>query len=204
MISQMNRRGFLRIAGASSVLAGLGAGPGVVAQEAGKDVIEIKIDTLYRIGRWHFDPVGLHVRPGQKVRWVCLKWGGSATAFHPLHDNHELRIPEGAKAFDSGILIDGGLRGSTFEWVFEQEGTYDYYSRHHERLGAVGRIIVGTPGGPAEKPPGYGGSEGRAVMFGDSRKIFAWLTPERILKEKSVPFPAEMMERTFPYLESHF
>ena len=101
------------------------------------EVIEIGITSNYRMGRWFYDPVGVYVEPGQKIRWVGRKWGGSVTAFHPSNDNHELRIPESAKPFDSGILIQGDAPAARFEWVFEEEGTYDYFSLHHERLGAV-------------------------------------------------------------------
>ena len=62
------------------------------------------------------------------------------TAFHPDHDNHELRIPEGAQPFDSGMLA----AMESFQWTFEVEGTYDYYSKHHEGAGLIGRIVVGS------------------------------------------------------------
>jgi len=87
-----------------------------------------------------------------RIHVLDMDWGGSVTAFHPSHDNHELRIPEGARPFDSGILIEGDNPRARFEWIFEEEGTYDYYSRRQERLGAVGRIVVGSPGGPGEEP----------------------------------------------------
>ncbi|SVD34691.1 uncharacterized protein METZ01_LOCUS387545, partial [marine metagenome] len=59
------------------------------------EVTEIIMVRNYRIGRFYFDPIGLHVEPGTTVRWTCRANGLSALAFHPDHDNHELRIPEG-------------------------------------------------------------------------------------------------------------
>ena len=160
MVSKVNRRQFLKVSGIGTGLL-LGSSFDVNAQATDKIKV-IQIRSNYRIGRWYFDPVGLHIQPGEKVRWVCTKWGGSATAYHPSNNNHELRIPENAEPFDSGIMIQGdydpneaqAANRATFEWVFEEEGTYDYYSRNHERLGAVGRIVVGSPGGPAEKTVG--------------------------------------------------
>ena len=58
------------------------------------------------------------------------------TAFHPDNDNHELRIPEGAQPFDSGMLA----AMESFQWTFDVEGTYDYFSKHHEGAGLIGRI----------------------------------------------------------------
>ena len=91
-----------------------------------------------------------------------------------------------------------------FEYVFEQEGTYDYFSRNHERLGSVGRIVVGAPGGPGEKPLGYGGSEGRSVIFSEVRKLLTWLPSEKIVREKTVAYPRDLFRRMYPQHESHF
>lgn len=58
------------------------------------------------------------------------------------------RIPEDATAFDSGTISQG-----SFEHTFETPGTYDYYCIPHKSIGMVGRIVVGSPGGPAEESP---------------------------------------------------
>ena len=207
MSTNIARRRFLQAAGLAVTITGrksLVRGMTGLQESGRPDVVEIKISNNYRIGRWSFDPVGVYLQPGQRVRWICQKWGGSATAFHPENGNHELRIPEAARPFDSDILIDKGLPGSSFEWVFEEEGTYDIFSRNHERLGAVGRIVVGSPGGPAEKPPGYGAREGRAPMFPAPRKMFAWLSSERIVRDKIVAYPPDLLERRFPMQENDF
>ncbi len=203
----MNRRTFLKAAtGAAATLAsGLGGTRMMRAQAASdEEVVEISLGSFYPIGRWYFDPIGIHIQPGQRVRWRCRKWGGSVTAFHPSHDNHELRIPEGARPFDSGILIEGDNPRARFEWVFEEEGTYDYYSRRQERLGAVARIVVGSPGGPGEEPIGYGESAGRALTYDDVRDVFSWLSSEKIVEQGVIPYPMERFGQSFPAQESHF
>jgi uncharacterized membrane protein len=93
------------------------------------------------MGNNYFDPIGLHVEPGTTVRFEIAAGAHSATAY-------ESRIPSDASAFDSGVISSDG-----FEYTFEEPGTYDYYCIPHKSVGMVGRIVVGTPGGPAEKSP---------------------------------------------------
>ena len=207
MSPEINRRVFLKAASAGAVtLVNLGSRTlltySQVAEE--KDATEITFYANTEVGRWYFEPVGLYIKPGQKVRWVCHMRGGSVTAFHPANGNHELRIPEKAKPFDSGMMVDRDVPGSRWEYVFEHPGTYDYFSRNHERLGSAGRIIVGAPGGPGEKLLGYGESEGRSVMFPEVRKLLSWLTSDKIVRERRVSYPMDLMGLTYPMHESHF
>ena len=103
---------------------------------------------------------------------------------------------EKAEPFDSrSRSSDPG----TFEWTFEVEGTYDYYSQPEEYFGMVGRIVVENPGGPGECPPGYGNREGRAVMYPDAASLLEYLESEEIVREKTVPCPLELLERRFPW-----
>jgi plastocyanin len=166
----------------------------------------------YLPGQWLYDPAGLYINKGQTVRWVSRKWGSTVAAFHPSNDNHELRIPENARPFYSGLLHENAQPAgsplppksytNTFEWTFDVEGTYDYYCRNHESLGMVGRIVVGSPGGPAEKnPPGYGGREGRAVMFPASKKLLAALPSEEIMAKKKIPYPSDLLVVPYPFSE---
>lgn len=191
-----------------SVLKTLGMGttaiivPGLRSQmvRAQQDVRVIEADSFYPNGQWFFNPAGLFIEKGQTVRWISRNLGPTVTAFHPSIGNHELRIPEKAKPFDSWVLTQRDKRYDTFEWTFDVEGTYDYYSRTFEPLGMVGRIVVGRPGGPAElHPPGYGGREGRAVVFPAEAKMLAALPSAEIVARKSVPYPKDLVVRSFPY-----
>ena len=163
MSPKIDRRDFFILAGSS--IAGLGSlsPKGLLAQDPamGSDRPRILALFSYYEGIYYYEPAGLHIQAGQTVQWAGLQ-RRSVTAFHPSIDDHELRIPEGAKPFDSRTTGSGD---GTFQWTFEVEGTYDYYSQPHEYLGMVGRIIVGKPGGPGEQPPGYGNRTGRAVMY---------------------------------------
>jgi hypothetical protein len=93
------------------------------------------------MGNNYFDPVGLHVDPGTTVRFEIAAGVHSATAY-------ENRVPSGAAPFDSEVISSGA-----FEHTFEEPGTYDYYCIPHESVGMVGRVVVGSPGGPAEASP---------------------------------------------------
>ena len=190
---RVNRRSFMQAAGMGSLaLASIGR---VFSQTP--ELPEIRIRSNYPQGLWYYDPVGLYLNPGQTVRWICTKFGATVTAFHPDNDNRELRIPEGAQPFDSGLLGDDV--NNTFEWTFEVEGTYDYFSRNHEVLGLVGRIVVGRPGGPAERPLGYGGREGWAPIFPTAREVLELVSSQEVVEKKLIRYPTRKFGRRFPY-----
>ena len=123
-----SRRQFLGIVGASAV-ASTGFAQSANAQET----------PIVEMGNNYFDPIGLRVDPGTTVQFELAAGAHSATAYSD-------RIPEDASAFDSGTISDG-----SFEYTFETPGTYDYYCIPHKAIGMVGRIVVGSPGGPAEE-----------------------------------------------------
>ena len=95
-----------------------------------------------------FDPIGLHIEPGQKVRWVNRDPGNShtVTAYHPKINQRPRRIPANVQPWDSDYL----LPEESFSVQFMKPGVYDYYCVPHEHAGMVGRIVVGKP--PANQP----------------------------------------------------
>jgi len=128
IMTHHSRRQFLGLVGAGAV-AGTGFAQSTNAQET--PVVEM--------GDNYFDPIGLRVDPETTVRFELAAGAHSATAYPD-------RIPAGASAFDSGTISEG-----SFEHTFETPGTYDYYCIPHKSIGMVGRIVVGSPGGPAEE-----------------------------------------------------
>lgn len=100
----------------------------------------------------HFDPHVVWVKKGGTVTWTLESGVHSTTAYHPDNDK-PLRIPKGAKPWNSEILT---TQGQTFEHTFAVEGVYDYFCIPHESMGMIGSVIVGTPkptGQPALEPP---------------------------------------------------
>lgn len=133
------------------MLAALAAVPAIAA------TVEVRAIQSKDGSEVYFDPAGLHVQPGDTVRWVQVNGYHSITSYHPSNDNHELRIPDQAQPWDSGILLgEYPAKGSTFEHSFNIPGVYDYFCVPHEAAGMVGRIVVGAPGdGPATRAFGY-------------------------------------------------
>ena len=196
---KMDRRAILRAMGVGAMGAVFPAWE-ITVLGAVQDRIMVNVGNNYEPGQWYYDPVGIYIQKGQTVRWQSKKWGPTVTAFHPENDNHEFRIPENAKPFDSGLI--GDSYKNTFDWTFDVEGTYDYYSRNHEMLGMVGRIVVGTPGGPAEKyPPGYGAREGRAPVLPAQAKLLAAIPSAEIVAKKKIPYPLNLLVIPYPYGE---
>ncbi|MCC2687751.1 MAG: blue (type 1) copper domain [Rhizobiaceae bacterium] len=146
----ITRRRVLGYGGAS--LAVLLAGS---ARASGDEVIEVGMQGNADGSHVWFDPVGLHVRPGQTVRWTNRDKGNShtVTAYHPDVFERPLRIPAAAKPFNSDYL----LPDEAFSAVFPVEGVYDYYCVPHEHAGMVGRIVVGRPA--AHDAPGSAGAD---------------------------------------------
>ncbi|WP_254762846.1 cupredoxin domain-containing protein [Natrinema marinum] len=100
----------------------------------------------------HFDPHVVWVETGGSVTWTNESGSHSTTAYHA--DNGEPHLaPDGATAWDSGVLSE---QGGTFEHTFDTEGVYHYYCTPHETSGMIGSVIVGEPdpnGQPALADP---------------------------------------------------
>jgi plastocyanin len=142
----MRRRTVLRAAGGLATagvatIAGCGGGDGEPTATPDNPV-----DMVTKGGTYYFDPVGLYVEPGDTVTFRIDSGDHSATAYVESNPASDVRrIPEGADGWNSDTL-----RRGRFEHTFETEGTYDYYCIPHKAAGMVGRIVVGSPGGPAE------------------------------------------------------
>ncbi|MBL0143606.1 MAG: hypothetical protein IPP91_16220 [Betaproteobacteria bacterium] len=121
-----------------------------------------------------FDPVHVHIEPGDTVRWVQVGGYHSVAAYHPSNGNHELRIPEGALPWDSGmLLVQSPMPGSSFEHTFTVPGVYDYFVQPHEAAGMVGRITVGDAGsGLVTRPFGYAPERKWRAVPEAARKVF--------------------------------
>jgi plastocyanin len=147
----VSRRHLLKagVTGGGALAAALWLPAAARAQSRDVAVIRMASDDVGSVV--NFDPVGLLIRPGQRVRWECVANVHTTTAYHPDNDQHSLRIPEGAKPWSSDYLMPG----QTFEVTLTVPGVYDYFCAPHEMAGMVGRIIVGQPSGPGTRPFDY-------------------------------------------------
>jgi len=134
--------------------------PMLFAAAAASNTFEVRAVMSKDGAHVYFDPIGLHIQPGDTVRWIQIHGFHSVTAYHPMNGDRELRIPEQAEPWDSGILLgEYPAPNSMYEHQFTVQGVYDYFCAPHEAAGMVGRIIVGAP----EAGPG-------ARVFGDAPK----------------------------------
>lgn len=147
---QVSRRGFLRRALTASLIAVVWPLPACRRQSAQRGKARL-IKMGGKKGELVFNPDRLRIEPGETVRWVVEATGHSTTAYHPQnHPLYRSRIPEGAQAWDSGVLFN---KGDSFEHTFTVEGVYHYYCIPHEGAGMVGAILVGRlVDGPATSP----------------------------------------------------
>ncbi|MDY6776321.1 MAG: plastocyanin/azurin family copper-binding protein [Halobacteria archaeon] len=142
----VKRRDFMTMAAATA--AGAGATAAGVSREASAQDGATQVGMHSEGTTYYFDPIGLHVEQGDTVEFAIESGAHSSTAYKKGNGGaQETRIPEGAKAWDSGTISG---QGSTFKHTFKTPGTYDYFCIPHKSLGMVGRIVVGEPGGPAE------------------------------------------------------
>lgn len=83
---------------------------------------------------FEYEPKEITVTPGTTVRWTNEdRFGHTVTAGDP-------REPEGLFDGTLGETIDGA--GETFEYTFDEAGTFPYYCRFHPRM--VGVVAVGA------------------------------------------------------------
>lgn len=85
-----------------------------------------------------FDPVGLHVEPGDVVEFRIEQGEHTVTAYHEAR-TRQRRVPEGVPPFSSPML------GPGMAWLyrFEECGVYDILCAPHEHFGMVMRVVVG-------------------------------------------------------------
>ena len=143
------RRKLLKAGGGA--LAGLFF-PALASSWAAPETVEIHMRSRENGAYVTFDPIGLLVQPGTKIRWLVEADVHTTTAYHPANDSHSLRIPTSAQPWASDYLVNPGDR---FEVVLTVPGVYDYFCTPHEMAGMVGRIIVGQPSGPGTLPFDY-------------------------------------------------
>lgn len=111
--------------------------PLVPAEDDSGDMVEAPAEFV-------FDPVGLHVEPGDLVHFAVVAHLHTVTAFHEkfhLEEALPTRVPAESPGFTSPPLADG----ESWVYRFETSGVYDYLCLPHLELGMVGRIVVFDP-----------------------------------------------------------
>jgi plastocyanin len=178
----LTRRTLLRSGGglvASAVLSGR------VRADAPAQVVEIHMRSDPLGGVVGFDPVGVLLKAGATVRWICDANVHTATAYSPTNESHSLRIPKGAPPWASDFL----LPGQTFEVTLTLEGVYDYFCAPHEEAGMVGRLIVDKATGPGALPFDYFEATGERWKPVPPAAQKGFPSIDEVLRRKVVPSP---------------
>jgi plastocyanin len=87
-----------------------------------------------------YAPEEVTITVGQSVVWTNTSSMVHTVTADPTlaKDPSHVRLPEGAKPFDSGNLTPG----ATFRHTFDVPGEYVYFCIPHEAAGMVGRVNV--------------------------------------------------------------
>lgn len=88
-----------------------------------------------------FEPASLTVKVGETVIWRNTSKGMVHTATGDparVLDATNVRLPDGASPWDSGLIPSG----SSWSYTFDVPGEYRYCCVPHEQAGMVGAIIV--------------------------------------------------------------
>lgn len=158
-----------------------------------------------------YQPTGLHIEPGDVVKFVFETPDHTVTSYHPVF-GMQRRIPIGVRPISSPVLgwdpsslpddavmppaengdgeeTENGLTPSTWLYAFETPGVYDIECAPHEAFGMAMRIVVGDEtetafetSDPSQLPPP------RVGPVGLSRQVLTDpnLEPEAIVEEGSV------------------
>lgn len=86
---------------------------------------------------FYFDPVGVHLQPGDTVEFLNREELHTVTAFHPRF-GFQQRVPDGAAGFTSPPFIGG----DSWYYRFDEPGVYDLLCLPHFSLGQVMRVVV--------------------------------------------------------------
>lgn len=91
------------------------------------------------LGDFVFNPVGLHVEPGDVVEFRGTQPEHTATAYHNAQGRWQL-VPDDVPPLTSPVVPGEGF------WLyrFDEPGVYDLFCAPHELFGMAMRVVVGT------------------------------------------------------------
>ncbi|WP_225316367.1 MULTISPECIES: plastocyanin/azurin family copper-binding protein [Haloferax] len=136
------------------------------------------------IPEFFFEPTGLHIEPGDTVKFNVATPHHNINAYHPRF-GYRQRVPEETPPYSSPVLT----AGDAWYYTFETEGVHDITCAPHELFGMVGRIVVGSATGPGANPVGEapGGERARPPEFTAGTVLSdPALAPEKIVEKGSV------------------
>ena len=116
-------------------------------------VVKVKTPDKAVGGRGAFEPAIVHIRQGDRVRFVARQKGHRVESVPGL-------LPDGAAAFSGSASEDLIVK-------FDQPGIYGYRCVPQDAMGMVGLVVVGAPADD--------GSVRSAERARDTKARFEWL-----------------------------
>ncbi len=105
------------------------------ATEAG-NIIVVELNDKLR-----FAPTEITIKAGDTVEWRNIGSIPHTVTADPRRapGSRNVELPDGAEAFDSGLVMGG----QWFRYTFSEPGVYRYICLPHERARMLGTVIVG-------------------------------------------------------------
>jgi plastocyanin len=134
---QLSRRQFIRRTGGLAVALGFVPLIQACGSSANSQSDKPEIEMNDEFG---FEPKELTIEVGQTVTWknvgtmVHTSTNDPSKAQKPEHS----QLPQGAAAWDSGLLH----AGQTWTYTFDVAGNYTYFCIPHESMSMIGKITV--------------------------------------------------------------
>ena len=133
--------GTLAVAGALAGCGGDGGGGGSdglgylsntsnyseVLDKTGQDEVQIMVGTRGNGANWAFSPAAIRVDQGTTVLW---EWTGKGQQHNVVSNDGD---------FESELTAE---EGHTFDYTFDETGTYLYHCTPHEAAGMKGAVVV--------------------------------------------------------------
>ena len=88
-----------------------------------------------------FVPTQITIKAGDTVEWRNIGSIRHTVTADPRRapSSRNVELPDGAEAFDSGLMMGG----QSFRYTFSEPGVYRYVCLPHERARMLGTVIVG-------------------------------------------------------------
>jgi plastocyanin len=133
----VSRRGFIKFLGAT---IGLSIGAPLLSSCSTTDKEEYQVNIILDQSEIHYTPATLTIPSGATVTWLNKSYYSQSATCDPQQagDFKVVNLPQGAQAWDSGLLYPG----QRFSKTFDTPGTYVYFSLPRLSPNTVGTIIV--------------------------------------------------------------
>ena len=111
------------------------------SQETAQTTLVGDITVVGMNDKLRFIPNEITINVGDTLEWRNIGAIPHTVTADPrrMPSSTNIKLPNGAEAFDSGWVV----RGKSYRYTFSEPGIYRYICLPHERAGMLGIVIVG-------------------------------------------------------------